>query len=83
LVKAKVRPNSPEFKLEWKGEALHVWLTEPAEGNKANVQLLKELARIFGSCKIVRGASSRSKVLDLPVGSLRELESSIKRFLSD
>jgi len=61
-----------------KAGVLHVWLTEAPEGNKANRQLVKELARVFGSCRLVRGASSRSKVLELPVAS----EEGLKVYLS-
>lgn len=49
---------------------LHVWLTEPAENNKANKQLINRFTKILGSCKIVRGATSSRKVLELPDGAL-------------
>lgn len=70
MVLAKIHHGSSVFRLERKGDVLHVWLTEPAEGGKANRQLVKELSRIFGSCRIVRGARSGTKTLDLPVSSL-------------
>ena len=66
LVKAKIHPSSKKFKLEAKDGVLHVWLTEPAEQNKANIQLVKKLTHIYGSCRIVRGLSSKNKTLELP-----------------
>jgi uncharacterized protein YggU (UPF0235/DUF167 family) len=74
LVSVRVHPSSPEFKLLLKGDILYVWLTEPAEANKANQQLVKELSRIFGSCRLLRGASSRSKLIELPLSSIVELK---------
>jgi len=74
LVSAKIHPSSPEFKLLLKDGVLHVWLTEPAENNKANQQLVKQLTKRFGSCKIIRGATSSKKVLVLPVSSVEELK---------
>lgn len=56
-----------------KDGVLNVWLTEPAENNKANQQLVKRLAKRFGGCRLVRGATSSKKVLELPVSSLKEL----------
>ena len=66
LVRAKIHPNSNEFKLQVKDGVLHVWLTEPPEQNKANLQLVRELSHILGFCRIARGAASKSKVLELP-----------------
>ena len=54
-----------------KNGVLNIWLTEPAEGNEANRQLLKELTRVYGSCRRVRGASSSNKVLELPDGAVK------------
>ncbi len=65
LVAVKVHPNSKEFRIEKRGEGLEVWLTEPAERGKANAELIKELTKRFGSCRIVSGLSSKKKTLEM------------------
>ena len=57
-----------------KGGVLHAYLTEPAEAGRANRQLVREMSRIFGPCRIVRGASSRGKLLELPPASPAEMK---------
>jgi len=74
LVQAKVHRSPGGFKLGLKGGVLHVWLTEPAEQNRANRELLKGISKIFGPCAIVRGAASSRKVLEIPARSPGELK---------
>ena len=66
IFKVKAKPNSSELSLSFDG-VIHANLTEPAEKNKANMQLMKELARVFGSCRLVAGATSKNKAVELPV----------------
>lgn len=73
LVTAKVKTGAKKFEIVRKGGILRINLTEPAENNKANIELVKEMTKRFGSCKIVRGLKSKTKTLELPDGS--DLES--------
>lgn len=74
-ITTRVHPNSKKFRTESKGDILHIWCTQPAEKNKANLEIVKELSKRFGSCKIVSGARSSKKVIDVPVRrSLKTLE---------
>jgi len=66
-IEASVIPNSREFEvsLEPSGK-LKVRLTERAEGNRANLELVRRLAKLFRApVTIVRGAASRKKVLEV------------------
>ncbi len=69
LITVKVKTGSKKFEIAMKDGILHISLTEPAENNRANAELAKEMAKRFGSCKILRGLKSRTKVLELPDGS--------------
>lgn len=73
LITVKVKTNSENFAIVLKGGIIHISLTEPAENNRANIELVKEMTKMFGICKIVRGLKSKTKILELPDGS--DLES--------
>jgi len=74
----KVIPNSKSFRIQLDGETLKIWVRNPAEGGRANQELLTELSRIFGSVKILKGHTSRRKLINLNIKNLNELSSRIK-----
>lgn len=66
IMQVKVVPNSREFKIENKGGEWKIFLTEPAERNKANIELVKEMEKITGRrVRILRGGKGRKKVLEI------------------
>ena len=65
LVAVKVHPKSKQFRIEKRGNEIEVWLTEPAEKGKANAELIKELTKRFGKCRVVSGIKSKKKLLEL------------------
>jgi uncharacterized protein YggU (UPF0235/DUF167 family) len=67
LLKVKVHPAASGIRFAVKNDVLHVWLTEPAENNRANRQLLRELSALAGPCRLVRGATSSTKTVACPV----------------
>lgn len=69
LITVKVKAGSKKFEIAMKDGILHASLTEPAENNRANAELAKEMAKRFGICRILRGLKSRTKTLELPDGS--------------
>jgi len=73
IIRVKAHPSATAVRFQVKGEVLHVWLTEPAEQGKANRQLIKEISALAGSCRLVKGATSVNKLLELPL-SLKTLE---------
>lgn len=72
LIRVKAHPKSSRVRFELKGEILHAWLTEPAEQGKANRQLVSELARRLGSCRLVRGRTSCNKTVEVRAGALEK-----------
>jgi uncharacterized protein (TIGR00251 family) len=78
IIGVVVKPGSREFRAEWRAGALHVALTEQAEKNKANIELLKELKRIFGcEVRLVSGATSKRKRIEISI-SEAELQSKMQ-----
>jgi len=66
LLEVKVVPNSREFRIQKDGAGWKIHLTEPAERNKANVELVKKMEKITGRrVRILRGGTGRKKVLEL------------------
>ncbi len=66
LITAKIKTNSKKFSIREEGGVLHISLTEPAENNRANRELIKELTRRFGYCRIVRGMKRKTKLIEIP-----------------
>jgi len=73
MITVKVKTSSKKFAIAAKGGILRISLTEPAENSRANAELVKEMAKRFVSCRILRGLKSKTKTLELPDGS--DLES--------
>ncbi len=66
LISIRAIPGSGSFRLTLDKEGNpKVYLKNKAEANLANMELLKEMARLLGSeVSIVRGKDSRRKVLE-------------------
>ncbi len=64
IIKVKVKTNSKEFKIK-KGEVWEISLKSQPKDNKANLELIKEMKKRYGSCKIIKGKSSKTKILDV------------------
>jgi uncharacterized protein (TIGR00251 family) len=69
-IQVKVFPNAKEAKVEKEGEGiLRVKVNAPAREGKANKRLIEILAEYFSkpksSIKIVKGLTSRNKVLEI------------------
>jgi len=64
----KVHPGAKKEKLI-EGEPLEVWLKEKPEGGKANLALVRILAKHFSvpksSVAIIRGRASRRKLVEI------------------
>lgn len=69
LIAVKVKTGAKKFGIVLKDGILRISLTEPAENNRANTELVKETTKLFGCCKIIRGMKSKTKTLELPDGS--------------
>lgn len=73
LIKVKVKTGAKKFAIAAKDGILRISLTEPAENNRANAELVKEMTRKFGSCRILCGLKSKTKTIEIPDSS--DLES--------
>lgn len=68
-ISVKVIPKSSRQKLKYEGNTLKVWLHPAPEDGKANAELVRILAKKFrvpkGDISILRGETSRNKVVDI------------------
>ncbi|MDD5416501.1 MAG: DUF167 domain-containing protein [Candidatus Aenigmarchaeota archaeon] len=64
IIKVKVKPNSKKFSVQ-EGDPWIVSLTEPPENNRANLELIKEMSKLYGSCKIIKGIKSKLKTIEI------------------
>ena len=64
LVKVKVKAGMKKFRIE-KGEIWLISVKAPAEKNMANMELLKELSKLYENVKIVKGAKAPKKLIFL------------------
>ena len=69
IIKVKVKSNSKEFKIK-EGDVWEISLTKPAKDNKANLELIKEMKKRYGDCKIIRGRTSKIKILEIGNGKV-------------
>ena len=68
IIDAIVKPSSRKFEVKLVDGKLFISLTEPAEKNKANLELIKELSRMLGcDVRLVGGAKSKRKRLELAI----------------
>lgn len=70
LIKIKVFPNAKKEEIIRKGEdSFEIKVREKPVGNQANLAVLKVLSRYLqapvGSIRIVKGAKSRNKILEI------------------
>jgi len=67
IIEVSVVPKSGRFRIE-KNSRIKVYLRSPPEGNKANLELIKEFERIFGKpVAILSGLKSKKKKIKLPI----------------
>lgn len=62
IVDLYVKPGSGSFRIEVSGDEITVFCRSPPEGGKANLEIIKQLIKIFGSeVSLVSGGKSRVK----------------------
>jgi uncharacterized protein len=70
-IKVKLSPRTKQNKIVgWSGDTLRIHVTAPPVDGKANLALIKFLAKEFkvakSDIKIIKGETSRDKVLEIP-----------------
>lgn len=83
----KVIPNAPRNEVVgWRGEALTIKLTAPPLEGRANTQLCKFLAEVFGvstaDVVLLQGETSRRKVVHVAGMSAAEARGRLKPHLA-
>ena len=64
VIEVKVKPNSHEFSVEKKDSYYITYITSKPENNQANLELVKELGKLFGKeVKIIKGLKSKKKMI--------------------
>ena len=65
IINIKVKTNQKKFSIEKKDNVWLISVTAPPERNKANIEIIKELSKIYGSARIVSGLKSNKKVIEI------------------
>ncbi len=73
IIHAKVKTRQKSFKIDKKGDIWVISVTSPPEKNKANIEIIKELSKIYGSARIISGLKSDKKKIDIK-DELQEFE---------
>ena len=64
IFNAKIKPNSSEFEISKFSETVIIYTKNQPENNKANIEIIKDLGKIFGKpVRILRGLKSKNKVI--------------------
>ncbi len=75
LIEIRVKPNSKRFCLTKKGDQLILEVMSPPKEGKANLEIAKELKRMFRKdVEIVKGFKGREKVILVKGAELWEIE---------
>ena len=65
IITAKVKTNQKKFSTEKKGDVWIISVRSPPEKNRANVEIIRELSKIYGNARIVSGLKSNKKAIEI------------------
>ena len=65
ILKARVKTNQNKFSAHEVNGILEISTKAPAASNKANLEIVKQLTKLYGGCRIVKGLKSKNKILEL------------------
>jgi uncharacterized protein (TIGR00251 family) len=72
VFEARIKPNSGKFAICEKSGLVTIEVTSPPKENKANMEIIRELKRVFSqNVRILKGLSSREKLI-LVIGISRK-----------
>jgi uncharacterized protein (TIGR00251 family) len=78
ILEVRVKPKSSSFSISQQNGKITALTRSPAEDNKANMEIVKELSRLFGKdVRIVRGLKSRNKVILVEGASAGDVEKAL------
>lgn len=64
IIKAKVKTGQKKFSVV-RGEEWTVFVKNEAKGNKANMEIIKELSKFYKKVRVLSGAKAKRKILDI------------------
>ncbi len=74
LLNARIKPNSPKFKIEKKNNQIIIYCKSPPENNRANQEIVKELQKLTKQeVRIIKGLTSKKKSIIIYNITKREL----------
>jgi len=80
LIALRVKPGSGKFSISSREDFLEIRTKSPAEDNKANQEIVKELSRLFGrKVRIIRGLKSRRK--EIFVEGASQADASFQKYI--
>ncbi len=65
LITAKVKTRQNRFSIDKKGDIWVISVTSQPEKNKANIEIIRELSKIYGNARIISGLKSGKKVIEI------------------
>jgi len=79
ILEAAVKAGAGSFSVSQKDGFLEIRTKSPAEGNKANQEIIKELSKLFGKdVRILRGLKSKRKEILVEGASVQDAERVLK-----
>jgi uncharacterized protein (TIGR00251 family) len=83
LIDVRVVPSSPSFAIVSKDGIVKIYVTEKAENNKANIEIIKKLEKLTGApVRIVSGLTSSHKKIEIEIAK-EKWEQLLNRFDSN
>ena len=64
IITAKVKTGQPKFSVK-EGLQWTICVKSAPEKNRANIEIIKEMTRLYGSCRILSGLTSKKKVIEI------------------
>lgn len=75
ILSVRVKAGSGSFSIVSEGGQITIRTRSPAENNRANQEIVKELSRLFGKeARILKGLKSNKKEIFVEGGSPHEVE---------
>ena len=79
IFNAKIKSNSPEFSISKFSETIIIYTENQPENNKTNLEIIKELGKIFGkNVRILRGLKSKNKTVMIEGLSEKEFQNKLQ-----
>lgn len=65
IITAKVKTRQKSFEIAKKGDVWVISVASPPEKNRANIEIIKELSKLYGNARIISGLKSDKKKIGI------------------